>query len=165
MVVMRCISVQQIVRSDIQAGRKILQQLNRAAAASRFNFCKMVRTNVRIILSCSCVILCFFRKSRIRPPNSFASNRIVQSFPLRRKHKQAETPFPSPGLFSAWKCTMTATRWAALVSSSRSITAFNKLVSKTSICLSLQRNHIKFSTFFTGLIFTIPRKKLNTVSV
>lgn len=47
MVVMRCISVQQIVRSDIQAGRKILQQLNRAAAASRFNFCKMVRTNVQ----------------------------------------------------------------------------------------------------------------------
>ena len=44
---MRCISVQQIVRSDIQAGRKILQQLNRAAAASRFNFCKMVRTNVQ----------------------------------------------------------------------------------------------------------------------
>ena len=39
------------------------------------------------------------------------------------------------------------------------------LVSKTSICLSLQRNHIKFSTFFTGLIFTIPRKKLNAVSV
>ena len=37
MVVMQCISVQQIVRSDIQAGRKILQQLNRAAAASRFN--------------------------------------------------------------------------------------------------------------------------------
>ena len=47
MVVMRCISVQQIVRSDIQAGRKILQQLNRAAAASRFNFCKMVRSNVQ----------------------------------------------------------------------------------------------------------------------
>ena len=47
MVVMRCISVQQIVRSDIQAGRKILQQLNRAAAVSRFNFCKMVRTNVQ----------------------------------------------------------------------------------------------------------------------
>ena len=47
MVVMRCISVQQIVRSDIQAGRKILQQLNRAAPASRFNFCKMVRTNVQ----------------------------------------------------------------------------------------------------------------------
>jgi hypothetical protein len=43
----RCISVQQIVRSDIQAGRKILQQLNRAAAASRFNFCKMVRTNIQ----------------------------------------------------------------------------------------------------------------------
>ena len=47
MVVMRCISVQQIVRSDIQAGRKILQQLNGAAAVSRFNFCKMVRTNVQ----------------------------------------------------------------------------------------------------------------------
>ena len=47
MVVMRCISVQQIVRSGIQAGRKILQQLNRVAAVSRFNFCKMVRTNVQ----------------------------------------------------------------------------------------------------------------------
>ena len=47
MVVMRCISVQQIVRSDIQAGRKILQQLNRAAEVSRFNFCKMVRANVQ----------------------------------------------------------------------------------------------------------------------
>ena len=112
MVVMRCISVQQIVRSDIQAGRKILQQLNRAAAASRSTFARWFALTFSIILSCSCVIPFFFRKSRIRPPNSFASNRIVQSFPLRRKHKQAETPFPSPGLFSAWKCTMTATRWS-----------------------------------------------------
>ena len=112
MVVMRCISVQQIVRSDIQAGRKILQQLNRAAAASRFNFCKMVRTNVQHYTQLFLRNSLLFRKSRIRPPNSFASNRIVQSFPLRRKHKQAETPFPSTGLFSAWKCTMTATRWS-----------------------------------------------------
>ena len=46
---------QQIVRSDIQAGRKILQQLNRTAAASRFNFCKMVRTTRSLSVDCKFV--------------------------------------------------------------------------------------------------------------
>ena len=66
MVIMRCISVQQIVRSDIQAGRKILQQLNRAAAASRSTFARWFALTFSIILSCSCVIPFFFRKLRIQ---------------------------------------------------------------------------------------------------
>ena len=166
MVVMRCISVQQIVRSDIQAGRKILQQLNRAAAASRFNFCKMVRTNVQhytLLFLCNpllfpqiadtsaeffcikshCSILSFAPETQTGR-DSFSEFRPVFSLKMHNDRDSMELLL-----------------WAA----HGVLSAFNKLVSKTSICLSLQRNHIKFSTFFTGLIFTIPRKKLNTVSV
>ena len=110
MVVMRCISVQQIVRfrQDERSCSNSIEQQRLPVST----FARWFALTFSIILNCSCVIPFFFRKLRIRPPNSFASNRIVQSFPLRRKHKQAETPFPSPGLFSAWKCTMTATRWS-----------------------------------------------------
>ena len=107
MVVMRCISVLTFRQDERSCSNSIEQQ--RLPVST---FARWFALTFSIILSCSCVIPCFFRKSRIRPPNSFASNRIVQSFPLRRKRKQAETPFPSPGLFSAWKCTMTATRWS-----------------------------------------------------
>ena len=151
MVVMRCISVQQIVRSDIQAGRKILQQLNRAAAASRFNFCKMVRTNVQHYTQ---LFLC----------NPLLFPQIADSNSTLFHKSEFAHKLPQSIFFGGtWQIhTTNSQEWISALE----LHIFHyKLVSKTSICLSLQRNHIKFSTFFTGLIFTIPRKKLNAVSV
>ena len=151
MVVMRCISVQQIVRSDIQAGRKILQQLNRAAAASRFNFCKMVRTNVQHYTQL------FLRNSLLFPQIADSNSTLFHKSEFA--HKLPQSIF----FGGTWQIhTTNSQEWISALE----LHIFHyKLVSKTSICLSLQRNHIKFSTFFTGLIFTIPRKKLNAVSV
>ena len=151
MVVMRCISVQQIVRSDIQAGRKILQQLNRAAAASRFNFCKMVRTNVQHYTQL------FLRNSLLFPQIADSNSTLFHKSEFA--HKLPQSIF----FGGTWQIhTTNSQEWISALE----LHIFHyKLVSKTSICLSLQRNHIKFSTFFAGLIFTIPRKKLNAVSV
>ena len=105
-----------------------------------------------IILNCSCVIPFFFRKSRIQIRLYFTKANLLINY-----HRVF---FPSsPFCGGTWQIhTKNSQEWISALE----LHIFHyKLVSKTSICLSLQRNHIKFSTFFTGLIFTIPRKKSN----
>ena len=154
---MRCISVQQIVRSNIQAERKILQQLNRAAAASRFNFCKMVRTNVQHYTQ---LFLC---NPLLFP--QIADSNLTLFHKSEFAHKLPQSIFSVKSFFCGGTWQIHTTNSQEWISALELHIFHYKLVSKTSICLSLQRKHIKFSTFFTGLIFTIQRKKLNAVSI
>ena len=151
MVVMRCISVLTFRQDERSCSNSIEQQ--RLPVST---FARWFALTFSIILNCSCVIPFFFRKSRIQIRLYFTKANLLINY-----HRVF---FPSsPFCGGTWQIhTTNSQEWISALE----LHIFHyKLVSKTSICLSLQRNHIKFSTFFTGLIFTIPRKKLNAISV